>query len=94
MTDSIKQAIKETERRREIQIGYNKKNKIIPKQIVKPIKEKVVEVTDIKHIPKSHIPNLIIELEADMRESAEKLDFERAIELREKINLLNKKILQ
>lgn len=37
----------------------------------KPIREKEVDITDIKHVPKSEIPNLIIELDAEMREAAE-----------------------
>jgi excinuclease ABC subunit B len=92
MTDSIKQALKETNRRRKIQIEFNTKNNITPKTIIKPIKEKVVEVTDTKHIPKSDIPNLIIEIDTDMREAAEALDFEKAIHLREKIKELEKRL--
>lgn len=88
LTDSIKKAVEETERRRKIQSDYNKKHGIIPKTIVKPIKEKEVEITDIKHIPKSDIPQAIIELEAEMREAAENLDFERAIVLRNQIKKL------
>lgn len=87
-TGSIKEALAETARRREIQLEYNKKNGITPRTIIKPIREKVVEVKDIKHIPKSDIPNLIIELEADMREAAELLDFEKAIAIRNKIKEL------
>ncbi len=89
LTESIKKAIEETNRRRNLQIEYNKKHKIIPQTIIKPIKEKTVEVKDTKHIPKQQIPNLLIELEAEMRLAAEKLDFERAIGLREKIKKLN-----
>jgi excinuclease ABC subunit B len=92
MTDSIKQAIKETNRRRDIQIKFNEENNITPKTIIKPIKEKEVEITDTKHIPKSDIPNLIIEIDTDMREAAEALDFEKAIHLREKIKELEKRL--
>lgn len=91
-TDSMKKAIDETNRRRNLQIEYNKKHNITPKTIVKPVREKKVEVKDIKHIPKSDIPNLIIELEADMRDAAEVLDFERAIFLRDKVNKLKQRI--
>ena len=90
MTDSIKGAISETDRRREIQIKYNEDHKITPKQIIKPIKEQIVQINDLKHIPKSQIPNLLIELEADMRDAADKLDFELAIQIREKMNNLKK----
>ena len=92
MTDSMKSAIKETERRRKIQIEYNEKNNISPKTIIKPIKEKEVDVKDTKHIPKSDIPNLLIELESDMNEAASKLEFEKAIALRDKIKLLRERI--
>ncbi|MFH1642356.1 MAG: excinuclease ABC subunit UvrB [Nanoarchaeota archaeon] len=92
ITDSIKQALKETERRRNMQILYNKTNKIKPKTIKKPIKEKVVDIKDIKHVPTKEIPNLIIELDSEMREAADKLDFERAIQLRERVRRLNERM--
>jgi len=92
VTGSIKRAVKETERRREIQVKYNEEHGITPKTIVKPIKEKVVEIKDVKSIPKSEIANVIIEVEADMKEAAEMLDFERAIGLRNKISSLKKRL--
>jgi excinuclease ABC subunit B len=88
MTDSIKRAIDETSRRRKIQIEYNKANNITPTTIIKPIKEKVVDVKDIKHIPKKDIPDMIVDLELEMRKSADDLDFEKAIFLRDRINRL------
>ncbi|WP_214020788.1 excinuclease ABC subunit UvrB [Methanoculleus sp.] len=88
MTDSIKKALAETERRRTMQLDYNARHGITPQTIKKPIREKEVEITDIKHVPKSEIPNLIIEIEADMREAAERLEFERAIALRDMIKKL------
>jgi excinuclease ABC subunit B len=92
LTDSIKDAVAETERRRRLQVAYNKKHGITPQTIVKPIKEKKVEIKDTKHVPKKEIPNMIIELEADMKLAADKLDFERAIALREKIKKLNERL--
>lgn len=92
-TDSIKKAIAETKRRREIQLKYNRIHKITPKTIIKPVKEKEVEIKDTKHIPKKEIPNIIIELESDMEEAADKLDFERAIFLRDRIKELNKRLI-
>lgn len=92
MTDSINKALAETARRREIQLEYNKKNKITPKTIIKPVKEKEVEIKDTKHIPKSEIPNMLIELEKEMNVAADKLDFERAIVIREKIRKLNERM--
>jgi excinuclease ABC subunit B len=92
ITDSIKRALSETERRRKMQIEFNKINKITPKTIVKPIKEKEVEITDTLHIPKPEIPNLIIELSKKMEILAENLEFEEAIKIRTKINQLKKQI--
>jgi excinuclease ABC subunit B len=91
-TASIKQAVKETERRRMLQLTYNKVHGIIPKTIKKAIKEKEVEVKDAKHVPKREIPNLVIELEAEMRAAADRLEFERAIQLRERVKALKARI--
>jgi len=88
VTDSIRRAIEETNRRRAIQLRYNEENKIIPKTIIKPVREKEVDLKDVKHIPKGDIPSVIIELEAEMQKAAEMLDFERAIQLRERIKRL------
>jgi excinuclease ABC subunit B len=92
MTDSIRETVMETNRRRELQIGYNKKYGIIPRTIVKPIKEKITDITDIRHIPKSEISNSIIEFESEMRSAADRLDFERAIQLRDAIQKLEKQL--
>jgi excinuclease ABC subunit B len=94
MTDSIKDAIAETERRRRIQLDYNEKNGIVPKTIIKPIRQReVVELTDSKHVPKAEIPNLIVELDAEMKKAAEELDFERAIAIRDRIKKLDERLL-
>ncbi|MBN1792732.1 excinuclease ABC subunit UvrB [Candidatus Woesearchaeota archaeon] len=92
MTDSIKRAICETERRRSIQLEYNKEHGITPKTIIKPVKAKEVEIKDIKHIPKKDIPNVIIELEEDMKKAADDLDFEKAIALRDRLKKLKERI--
>jgi len=92
MTDSLKEAVRTTEERRSLQMAYNQEHGIVPKTIQKPIREKVVDITETRHIPKSDIPNVIIELEAEMNEAAEKLEFERAIQLRDAIRTLQKKI--
>jgi excinuclease ABC subunit B len=92
LTGSIKDAVAETNRRRMLQVEYNKKFGITPATIIKPIKEKVVDVKDTKHIPKKEIPNMIIELEAKMRDSADKLDFEQAIAYRDQMGRLNQRI--
>jgi len=91
-TDSVRGAVRKTEERRALQMRYNEEHGIVPQTIKKPIREKVVEITDTRHIPKSDIPNLVIELEAEMRSAAEVLDFERAIQLRDTIKKLEKEM--
>jgi excinuclease ABC subunit B len=78
----------ETERRRAMQVDYNVRHGITPQTVRKPIREREVDITDVKHVPKQEIPNLIIELEAEMQEAAERLEFERAIALRDTIRKL------
>jgi len=91
-TDSVRGAVQKTEERRALQMRYNEEHNIIPQTIKKPIREKVVEITDTRHIPKSDIPNMVIELEAEMRSAADVLDFERAIQLRDTIKRLEKEM--
>ena len=92
MTGSICAAMEKTEQRRALQMAYNQEHGIVPRTIKKPIREKVVEITDTRHIPKSDIPNVIIELEAEMREAAERMEFERAIQLRDTARRLEKEM--
>ena len=100
MTDSMKKAIDETKRRREIQEEYNEKHGITPKTIIKKIPEiiratqaaeeeetYVTKVTSGKKLTKEEIEKLITTLEVEMKEAAKALDFERAAELR--IRFLN-----
>ncbi len=91
-TGSIQRALSEIARRRELQLAYNREHGITPQTIKKPIRDREVDVKDVKHVPKKEIPNLIIELEAKMREAAENLDFERAIALRDTIKNLNQRM--
>ena len=93
MTGSIRAAVEKTEQRRALQMAYNQEHGLVPRTIKKPIREKVVEITDTRHIPKSDIPNVIIELEAQMRAAAERLEFERAIQLRDTARRLEKEML-
>lgn len=102
ITDSMKNAIKETERRRKIQIEYNKKYGIIPQTIKKPIEnnllsliasyrnfEDVVAEEMVEHgIEKKDLPKLISKLEKDMHKAAKILDFERAAEIRDQLKKL------
>jgi excinuclease ABC subunit B len=91
MTGSMQKALDEVTRRRLIQMEYNLTHAITPRPIIKPVREKEVDLKDIRHVPRSEVPNLIIELEAKMRSAAEVLDFERAIALRDTIKDLRKK---
>ena len=92
MTDSMKRAIAETKRRRDLQVAFNKKHHITPQTIKKPVKEKEVDIKDTKHVPKTEIPNVVIELEKQMQDAADNLDFERAIALRDQIKKLNERL--
>ena len=87
MTDSMKTAIDETERRRKIQEEYNKKNGIIPKTITKEIRELISNVDTNKDkklkVSKKEKELNMEEIEQQMREAARNLDFERAMELRD-----------
>jgi len=94
MTDSMKRAIAETKRRRELQVAFNKKHHITPQTIIKPVREKEIDITDTKHVPKKEIPNVVIELEKQMQDAADNLDFERAIALRDQIKKLNDRLAE
>ncbi|KPJ69391.1 excinuclease ABC subunit B [candidate division WOR-1 bacterium DG_54_3] len=99
ITDSIKRALKETNRRRKLQTEFNKKHGIKPETIVKEIKDikdriaetKLKEIKELKKfVPKEEIPELIRGLEEEMRIAATELEFERAAALRDKIKELKK----
>ena len=91
VTDSIREAVSETERRRTLQIEYNRLHGIVPETIIKAIPEKEVDLKDTKHIPRQDIPNLVVELEAKMKIAAENLEFEEAIRIRDRIRSLNER---
>jgi len=87
ISDSMKEAIEETQRRRSIQEEYNKKHNIVPKTIVKEIREVVSnagkeEKTETR-MTKEERKQLIVKVENEMKEAAKNLDFERAMELRD-----------
>lgn len=88
MSEAMKEAISETSRRRKIQEEYNKEHGIIPKTVMKALREVVSnEVEEKKEdtVKMSHKEkvNLIAKVEKEMREAAAALDFERAMELRD-----------
>ena len=88
ISDAMKTAIDETNRRRSIQEKYNKDNNITPKTIVKPISEAITndieeEKIEKKKYSKKEINDIVRKLEVEMKEAAARLDFERATELRD-----------
>jgi len=89
-TESIKRAMEITKRRRSFQERFNQIHHITPMTIVKRVSLKEGTIKGIKHLAKTDIRRQMIELDAKMREAAEKLDFERAIELRDACAELNK----
>ena len=97
ITGSMKRAIEETERRRNIQNEYNIKNGIVPKTIIKDIKntlEITKKVDKTKDIKLKDIPEEIEKLKALMKIASNNLDFEKCIEIRDTIAKLKKKLLQ
>ncbi|MDR0461383.1 MAG: excinuclease ABC subunit UvrB [Nitrososphaerota archaeon] len=90
ITQSIRRAMEITIYRRKFQQRYNQAHGITPQTIVKKVSEKEGVIKGSKHLTKSDIERQIIELDAKMREAAQKLDFEKAIELRDAMNTLNR----
>ena len=88
ISDSMKEAIDETKRRRTIQEAYNEKNGITPKTIIKEIREVITnnkeeKDVNIEKMPKKEKSLLMQKIEEEMKDAASKLDFERATELRD-----------
>lgn len=87
ISEAMDLSIKETERRRKIQDQYNKEHNIIPKTIIKSIKEVISneieeKVEDVK-LSKKEKTEMLINIENEMKEAAKNMDFERAMELRD-----------
>ena len=87
MSEAMNEAIEETKRRREIQEKFNKEHGIVPKTIIKEIKEVVtnnmVMENKKKKVSKKEKEKMILQIEDEMKEAARNLDFERAMELRD-----------
>ncbi|MGQ9631704.1 MAG: excinuclease ABC subunit UvrB [bacterium] len=105
MTDSMRMAINETNRRRQIQMQFNKEHGITPQTIVRsidelleahahidPYWEEMLEKERAMHIETEDLPGLIEEMEREMKEAAKILDFERAAVLRDEIKRLKKEM--
>ena len=90
ISDSMKEAITETERRRSVQEKYNIENGLIPKTIIKEISEVISNTSETKvekteKLSKKEKADLIDALTKEMKQAASNLDFERAMELRDAI---------
>lgn len=110
LTDSMKKALQETQRRRKIQEEYNQINNIIPKPIIKKSVNSILEFLDfsrklnqdqltkvtqeIDDLSLDQIPNLIGQLEQKMKEAAQTLEFEEAAKYRDQIQHLRQKLLR
>ncbi len=109
LTDSMAKAIAETERRRKIQIEYNKKHNITPQPIKKRDENAILSFLDIsrrlntqqlqqvvehmEEVPLEKIPDVIKQLEEQMKEAAKNLEFEQAALLRDQIKKLRHQLL-
>lgn len=89
ITESVRSAVEITNKRRKLQMEYNKTHGIIPKNVVRSIKEKdkkeEIDIKNIGKIPKDELDILINDLENDMKDAAAQLDFETAAKIRDKI---------
>jgi excinuclease ABC subunit B len=106
ITDSMKRALDETQRRRAIQEVYNRENGITPQTIVKPIEATLItaseadyfklptEIDEIEDYSPANIEATITRLEVEMRGAAKRFEFERAAELRDRIKVLRERELQ
>ena len=108
-TDSMKNALEKTERRRGIQETYNKIHNITPQPIIKKSANSILSFLDIsrklnqeeltqisqeiENLPLDEIPNLIEKLEAQMKDAAKNLEFEDAAKYRDQIQHLREKLL-
>ncbi|QOY87739.1 excinuclease ABC subunit UvrB [Paludibaculum fermentans] len=101
MTDSMKRAISETDRRRRIQVDYNVENNITPQSIVKPIDMSLIAVAEMDYVTPplagdeevellslEQRNNLIEDLERKMREAAKAFEFEKAAQYRDRVKAL------
>ena len=101
MTDSMRRALDETGRRREIQLAYNERNHIVPQSIIKPIDMSLVAVAEgdyvtvpieadeeVETLTPEQRERFIGELEERMREAARKFEFEKAAQLRDRVKSL------
>ena len=91
-TKSISKALEETSRRRIKQVNYNKKNNITPKSTFRKIEDSIIDEKSNKNRNKQNKES-IEEMKKKMLKYAEDLNFEKAADLRDKIEILEKKVL-
>jgi excinuclease ABC subunit B len=106
ITDSMKRAMEETQRRRAIQEVFNRENGITPQTIIKPIEATLItaseadyfkmptEVDQIEDYSAENLEATIARLELEMRGAAKRFEFEKAAELRDRIKVLRERELQ
>ncbi len=92
ITKSMSNAINETKRRKEKQIQFNKEHNITPRTIIKSVPKQVTTLDESKLKSTHDLATDIIDLEYQMKKYSEELDFERAIECRDRIKRLEKEI--
>jgi excinuclease ABC subunit B len=101
MTDSMRKALGETDRRRAVQLDYNERNGIVPQSIIKPIDMSLVAIAEgdyvtvpleeddaVEGLTPDERQRFIAELEERMREAARKFEFEKAAQLRDRVKAL------
>jgi len=106
MTESMRGAIEETNRRRKIQVDYNEAHHIIPQSIIKPIDMSLVAVAeadyvtvpleeepDIEKLSPEQLEGHLADLEREMREAARRFEFERAAQLRDRLKALRGRLV-
>jgi len=106
MTGSMQTAIAETNRRRQLQVAYNREHGITPESVKKGIQDVLASIyerdyytvpalrdEDVQYVPIEEIPALTAQLDKEMRAAAKRLEFEQAAELRDRIAELEKRRL-
>ncbi len=93
ITDSVRNAVDITNKRRELQLRYNQKHNITPRSTERTLKEKtqkkdVIMLDDVEKMPKDELNLLIKDLKDEMKKAATKMDFEEAAKIRDKILIL------
>jgi excinuclease ABC subunit B len=109
LTDSMARAISQTERRRKIQMEYNEKHGVTPQPIIKRSSNAILQFLEVSRrvtsqdleeifehsdeLPLESIPELIVKLEAEMKDAAKRLEFEEAAKMRDRIKHLRDRLV-